>query len=169
MKFPLKSRERSEMEQFTLLLEQATNQLPSAGIIRAPPVRFHDCSATEIAGPGGQHSEWQRAAVPRFQPRLPKKQLSPEGLRVFRGSLRLCTRAGHSAQSEQPRAGPGSSICSARSAERLRSAPGHAAGPGRCGRGSRRGTASPCCSARCWLLGAPRVLSHAPVFPLPSA
>lgn len=53
MKFPLKHRECSEMEQFTLLLEQATNQLPSAGIIRAPPVWFHDCSATEIAGPGG--------------------------------------------------------------------------------------------------------------------
>lgn len=38
MKFPLKSRECSETEQFTLLLEQAPNQLPSGGIIRAPPL-----------------------------------------------------------------------------------------------------------------------------------
>lgn len=38
MKFQLKSEECSEMKQFTLLLRQATNQLPSAGIIRAPPV-----------------------------------------------------------------------------------------------------------------------------------
>lgn len=35
MKFPLKFEECSEMKQFTLLLEQDTNQLPFAGIIRA--------------------------------------------------------------------------------------------------------------------------------------
>lgn len=53
MKFPLKSEECSEMNWFTLLPEQATNQLPSAGIIRAPPVSFRNCSATATAAPRG--------------------------------------------------------------------------------------------------------------------
>lgn len=144
------------MEQFTLLLEQATNQPPSAGIIRAPPVWFHDCSATEIAGPGGRHSERQRAAVPRFQARLPKKRLPPEGPRVFRGNGALGMagaapgRAGHHLQCPERRAW----LRLAQGAQRVRALRARQPPPAPQDAGSRRSR---------------RALRDAPVFPLPSA
>lgn len=73
MKFPLKSEESSEMKPFTLLPEQATNQLPSAGIIRAPPVSLHNRSATGTAAPrGGAASGTALQRHVSIPPRAPK-------------------------------------------------------------------------------------------------
>lgn len=106
MKFPLKSKECSEIKQFPLLLEQATNKLPSAGIIKGSSSLISWLLSYRNNRSLGRCSKWNCTAVSRFDPQqhqstpVLEKHLSSEGLWVFSRSLRLCTGARHLPQRE---------------------------------------------------------------------